>query len=146
MLLLSFQFLFVVSTIGCAIGEIILGVYMMLKSWEYNIEAFNWIPLVSFSFVLFIASWAIVTLPPLIISEVMPEKLKDLGTSVSNTVLWSCQFLMLKFLPILMELLGFHNAMFMFASICLFGALFIILQVPETKNRSYDEIMNALSK
>lgn len=119
---------------------------MMLKSWHYDVDSFNWIPVVSFSIVLFMASCAILTLSPLVISEVMPDKIKDIGPLICYTFFNSLQFLMLKFLPLLMDLLDFHGAMFLFASCCLLGALYIILQVPETKNKSYEEIMDFLRR
>lgn len=65
------KFLFVVSTIGTAFGLITLGVYMMLASWKFNVEVYNWIPLAAFSFSIFIASWAVLTLPFLVISGIL---------------------------------------------------------------------------
>lgn len=150
-------------------GLTTLGVYMMLKTWGYDVEAFNWIPLASFSFSIFIASWAILTLPFLVISEgnetkyiefnkltsikqnlsslseVMPDKLKDFGTSFCMTLLWISQFIMLKFLPLLTDTLGFHGSMFLFAGVCVACTVFIILFMPETKGRSYEQIMKSLS-
>lgn len=64
------QFLYIISTLGAVIGFITLGVYMMMKSWHWNIDAFNWIPLASFSFIIFSASCAILSLPFTIIGEV----------------------------------------------------------------------------
>lgn len=140
----SFQFLFGASSIGTALGLITLGTYMMLKSWQYDVESFNLIPLISFSFVIFMASLAILTIPFLVISEIMPDNLKDFGVSFCMTILWSCQFLMLKFLPLLIKTITFHGSMFLFAGFCLLCALFIILRMPETAGKSREEIMDAL--
>lgn len=57
----------------------------MLKSWQYDIDAYNWIPVASFSFVIFIASWAVLTLTSLVIAEIMPENIKDFGVTFSGT-------------------------------------------------------------
>ncbi|XP_055298714.1 facilitated trehalose transporter Tret1-like [Sitodiplosis mosellana] len=138
------KFLFVVSSMGIAFGLITLGVYMMLKSWGVEVNTFNWIPITSFSFVIFIANWAVMSLPFLVISEVLPEKLKDFGTSFCMIILWSTAFIVIKFLPLLTATLGFHGTMFLFAGVCLSSAMFIICLMPETKGRSYDEIMNLL--
>lgn len=138
------KFLFAVSSIGTALGLITLGVYMMLKSWNFDIDDYSWVPICSFSFVIFIASWAVLTLPFLLISEVLPMKLKEFGTSFCMTLLWSFSFIVIKCLPLLEDQLGFDGTMFLFATCCLLGALFIILYVPETKNKSYEQIMNSL--
>lgn len=139
-----FQLLFTVSTVGTALSLISLGVYMMLKTWNYPVEAFNWAPIVSFSSLIFIANLGIMSLPFLVISEVMPEKLKNFGSSFCMALVWICSFIMVKSLPDLSIALGLHGIMFLFAGVCLSGALFILLRVPETKGRSHEEIMNLL--
>lgn len=129
---------------GTAFGLTVLAVYMMMKTWQYDVESFNWIALSSFSFVIFIASWAILTLPFLVISEVMPENLKEFGISACMTLLWSFAFTAVKCLPILNDALGFHGTMFLFAGVCLCCALFIIIYMPETKGKNHQQIMNLL--
>lgn len=39
-----------------------------------DVSSFNWVPIVSFSFVVFIASWGLLTLPFLVVTEILPEK------------------------------------------------------------------------
>lgn len=138
------QFLYVVSTIGTALGLAALGAYTMLKTLGYNVESFSWVPIVSFSFVIFIASFAILTLPFLVISEVMPEKLKDFGQTFCMNFVWITTFIMVKLLPFMTDSLGLHGAMFSFAVVCILGAIFVLLYLPETKGKSYEQIMNSL--
>lgn len=138
------KILFAASTVGTAFGLVVLGTFVMLKSWGHELESFNWIPLVSFSFVIFISSLGVLNLPFVVIAEIMPENIKDFAVSFCMTVLWTLTFIMVKYLPFLTESLGFHWSMFLFAGICLLGELFIILAMPETKGKSYEEIMDAL--
>ncbi|XP_055302948.1 facilitated trehalose transporter Tret1-like [Sitodiplosis mosellana] len=138
------KFLFIVSSVGIALGLITLGVYMMLKSSGVSVESVNFIPIVSFSFVIFIANWAVLNLPFLVISELMPENLKDFGQSFCMVVLWVCSFITIKYLPLLTESLGMHGTMFLFSGACLSAATFIIIFMPETKGKSYEEIMAVL--
>lgn len=140
----SQQFLFLVSTIGTATGLICLGVYMHLKTIGVDVSALNVVPLFSFSFVIFIANWAVLTLPFLVISEIMPEKLKEFGVSFCMELLWIFAFIMLKYLPFLTGTLGMHGTMYLFAGVCLSSAVFIAFVMPETKGKSYDEIMESL--
>lgn len=132
------------STIGAALGLITLGIYMMLKVWGFDVEPFNWIPVASFSFIVFIAAWAILSLPFVVVSETMPEQLKDFGASFCLALVWICGFIVTKYLPLSMELIGFHGTMFIFSSVCLLSAIFIIFFLPETKGYSYEEIMKML--
>lgn len=115
-----------------------------MKSKQFDVDAFNWIPLASFSFVIFIASLGVLNLPFVVISEVMPDQLKDYGVSFCMTIMWSITFVMVKCLPFLYGIIGFHGSMFLFAGICIVGELFIVLFVPETKGKSYEQIMDSL--
>lgn len=141
---MHFQFLYITSTLGTAFGLITLGVYMMLKSWHWNIDAFNWIPLASFSVAIFSASLAIVTLQFTVIGEMMPENIKEYGVTICNSLLSFSAIITLKFLPLIVDMVGFHGSMFVFASVCLLSAVFIIEYMPETKNLSYEQIMKLL--
>lgn len=132
------------STIGTAFGQIILASYMMLKTLGYNVEAYNFVPITCFSLVLFLAAWGILTLPFLVIAEIMPENLKDLLISFCVALLWALEFGLIKFLPFLNEIVGFHGSLFLFAAICLTGTVLIVLFVPETKGKSHEEIMKML--
>jgi hypothetical protein len=50
----------VISAFGTSMGLTVLGVYMLMKSQGFNVEAFNWIPLVAFSFTIFVGEWIFV--------------------------------------------------------------------------------------
>ena len=127
-----------------ALGLIVLGVYMMLKSWNIDVTTFNWIPLVSFSFVVFVSQLGVLSLPFIVMAEIMPEKIKDACVSFCMSLLWTFSFITIKYLPALTETLGFHGSMFLFAFVCICGATFVIAFMPETKCKSHEEIMKSL--
>lgn len=165
---------------------------MMLKSWDYHVEPYNWIPIVSFSFVIFIASWAIASLPFMLIAEILPENVKgnklwnclngrhfkmkqsfvkfwielgpwlllfiecllnfflifhsylDLSFAFCSALMCTFTFIVIKFLPLSTEIIGFHGTMFLFAAVCLGSELYLHLNMPETKGKSYEQIMALL--
>lgn len=63
-----------ISAFGTSIGLAVLGGYMLLKSEGLDLESFTWLPLVAFSFVIFIANWGLMTLPFMIVSEISHPK------------------------------------------------------------------------
>lgn len=132
------------STIGTGLGLTSLGMYMMFKTWNYNVDAFNWVPVASVSFTIFIASFAILTLPFLLIAEIMPENIKDFGVTFCTFLVWSSSFLTTKYFSLVNEIIGFHGTMFIFAGVCLICVIYIIFNVPETKGKSKQEIMKLL--
>lgn len=129
---------------GASIGFGVLGLYMMLKSWSYEVDCINWLPITTFSFIVFVQSLGVSTLSLTVTAEVMPESVKEFGITLSNIVLAVCGFLVLKFMPAISDSLGFHFTMFLFGVIGIPCGLFIIFYIPETKGRSYEEIMDLL--
>lgn len=125
-------------------GQVVLGVYMMLKAKDVDVTAFNWLPLACFGFVIFLSQFGVLSLPFVVLAEIMPQKIKDGSVSFCMSFLWILSFIARKFLPLLIELIGFHGCMFLFAGICLCGAVFIFTFMPETKCKSHEEIMRSL--
>lgn len=62
------------SALGTSIGLSFYGAYTLLKAQGFDVESFNWIPLVAFSFVMFVSNCGIMTLPFMIISEIAHPK------------------------------------------------------------------------
>lgn len=122
-----------------------MGIYMMLKSWGIYVEIVNWIPLVSFSAACFISAIGIQALSLAIIYEIAPEKIKEIHTSFCLSLSWLLSFTSTKYLPMFLDVLGFHSSMYLFAGVCILSAIYIILYMPETKGKSYEEIMESLA-
>lgn len=127
-----------------ASGLIVLGVYMLLKTENYDMESFKWISLASFSVIIFFSTFGISTLYSLVIAEIMPLRVKEIGISFCATLLSIFAFILVKCFPLLIDSIGLHGSLFLFAGVCLSCTLFIILFMPETKNKTYAEIMKAL--
>lgn len=138
------KILFTISSGGTAIGLSCLGSYTYLKTLGFAMDGWSWIPIVSFSFCIFIASWGVLTLPFLVIAELTPEKIRGIGTSICMALLWIFAFLMIKYLPILSGAFGMHGCMGFFASCSFVGCLFCIFVLPETKGKSFEEILRML--
>lgn len=68
------KFLLAFSAFGTSIGLGVLGLYSYMKTLGFDLHEFSWIPLVSFSFVIFIANFGVLTLPFLVLSEISPPK------------------------------------------------------------------------
>lgn len=126
-------------------GFILLGTYMKLKDLDYAVESFNWIPITVFSLIVLVQSLGVSILSYIVIVEIMPENLKEVGVSITNAVVAMSSFLILKLMPTISVELGFYTSMYMFGAICIPCGLFIIFYVPETKGKSYQEIMKSLS-
>lgn len=79
-----------------------------------------------------------------LVGEVFPQRLRAVGSSAATTVNWLSNFVVSQaFLP-LANALGQGQTFLIFAAICLVGLLFVTQFVPETKDRSYEEIDTSL--
>lgn len=65
------RFLISTSAFGIAAGMFVFATYSYLNNLGHTALYLNWIPLVSFSFVLWIANLGVLTLPFLVMSELM---------------------------------------------------------------------------
>lgn len=66
--------LLLISSSGAAIALAILGTFSFLKETNDNLDldSLNWVPLVSFSFYIFIICVGILPLPFIILTEILP--------------------------------------------------------------------------
>lgn len=90
------KILYLVSCIGTGIGLSVLGLYINLDSSGYDCSNFKWVPIGSFSMTIFFASIALLTLPFLVIAEILPPKIRALGCNICMALLWVFCFLILK--------------------------------------------------
>lgn len=139
------KLLLMVSATGIGLGLAIFGGYSYAKFLGYDVESFAWLPLVCFSFVIFIGSVGVLTLPFLVLAEVMPQKIKGFAISFCMGILWIFAFIAIKYFSTLFDVLGMHGTMLLF-SICSFaGAVFVAIMVPETKGKSLEAIAKLMS-
>lgn len=65
----------VYSFAGCALCQIILATYILLSTaTDIDVSAFTFIPVVSFSAMIFIAACGALPVPFVIIAEILPDK------------------------------------------------------------------------
>ncbi|XP_034119712.1 facilitated trehalose transporter Tret1 [Drosophila albomicans] len=138
------KMLLLISAVGICLSQLVMGAHSYLKSIEYDTAGFDWVPIVAFAFMLFIAACGLLTVPFLAIAEIMPPKIRSTANMLLMSVLWVLSMIAIKLIPLLMESLGMHGSLFLFASLTLCGTLFIAIFVPETKGKSIETILASL--
>nr|CAD7453118.1 unnamed protein product [Timema tahoe] len=123
----------------------VLGGYFYLKNMGADVENYGWVPVASLSLHVFSLSLGVGTVPYVVIAEIFQPQYRGLGMTLSICTLWLWAFLVSKFFTALCYTLGDHGCFWLFAVICLMGAVFIHLFVPETKNRSLQSILRELN-
>ncbi|MDJ0088073.1 sugar porter family MFS transporter [Pantoea allii] len=80
----------------------------------------------------------------LLLSEIFPTRLRGIFMGGAVFAMWIANFLISLFFPLLLARVGLAGTFFIFAAIGLFGAIFVIKCVPETRNRSLEQIEHYL--
>lgn len=75
-----------------------------------------------------------------IISEIFPNRIRGMASSVAIVSLWIAYFILVFTFPILAEYLGTYGPFYLYAAICLCGYVFIKLKVPETKGQTLEQL------
>lgn len=70
------KILLVISCSSTSAGLSIMGLYSFLDKQGYDLQSFNWVPVASLSFVIFIASIGILPLPFVVLAEVLPQNVR----------------------------------------------------------------------
>ena len=91
---------------------------------------------------LYIASFAISLGPVfwLMISEIYPLRIRGTAMSVASIANWGSNFLVALTFPVLLAALGGATLFWLFAFLGIVAWVFIYFRVPETKNRSLEQI------
>lgn len=74
------KLLLMISVSATTIGLTAMGTYSYLDNLHFDLQYFNWVPVMSLSFVIFIASIGILPLPYIVLAEILPNKVKTAST------------------------------------------------------------------
>ena len=86
------------------------------------------------------------TLAPItwvILSEIFPNEIRGTAMAISTTALWAGCFLLTYTFPLLNAALGIAGTLWIYAAICAGGLVFVYTQLPETKQRTLEEIQHS---
>jgi sugar porter (SP) family MFS transporter len=79
-----------------------------------------------------------------VISEIFPNRIRGAAMAVAVAALWLACFLLTYTFPVLNATLGAAGTFWLYAGICVLGFIFIWFKLPETKNKSLEQIEREL--
>lgn len=127
--------LMLIGSLGLSIVYIILA-FMLQNQYPAGMVSI---------FVLLAISMYAISLAPVtwvLISEIFPNKIRGVASSVAIVSLWAAYFILVFTFPILAEKLGTYGPFYLYAGICFLGFLFIKKKVKETKGQTLEELEN----
>jgi sugar porter (SP) family MFS transporter len=129
--------LLIIGLIGMVVSLVLLGVVFSLGSTSGAAGL-----LATICLGLYIASFAISLGPVfwLMISEIYPLRIRGTAMSVASIANWGSNFLVALTFPVLLAALGGAGSFWLFAVLGIVAWVFVYFRVPETKNRTLEEI------
>lgn len=115
------------------------GLYVVLALLLQHHASSGWVSL----FVLAAISVYATSLAPVtwvLISEVFPNHIRGVASSVAVISLWLAYFVLVFTFPVLAKTLGTYGPFWLYAGICLLGFAFIRRHVYETKGKTLEEL------
>ena len=74
-----------------------------------------------------------------LISEIFPNKVRSVATTIAVLSLWAAYFILVFTFPILFDKLK-DSTFYIYAGICILGFIFILFRVKETKGKTLEEM------
>ena len=79
-----------------------------------------------------------------VISEIFPNRIRGTAISVVVALLWIACFILTYTFPMLEKAVGTGNTFWIYAAICVAGFVLILRKLPETKNKTLEQIESEL--
>ncbi|XP_059055719.1 facilitated trehalose transporter Tret1-like [Achroia grisella] len=115
-----------------------------LGAWFYvtsmSVWLPGWLPVLAMGLCIFSDAAGYQPVPYVITSELFSFQHRGMATSIITSFTALSDFLQTKAYDPLLKLLGIHWVFMMFSIVCFLGTFYTIMWVPETKNRSVEEI------
>lgn len=127
------------SLLGCTLAMTAEGSFFMTKDVT-EVQSLSWIPVVALMVYMIFYSVGLGPIPWTIASEILPLRARGIAVSIVQFTYTLFLFFVIKSFQILASNAGIFAAFWMYGSFCLVGAVFVLLFVPETMNKSFQQI------
>lgn len=121
------------------VSSAIVGIYFYFQD-DMDHEAWKTLPLIGLNFYMTGFALGYLTVPYLIMGEMLPRRQRSILSSASGSISFLIMSVMLKTYPDIVRHTGNEAAFFIYAGFSLLSCVFVWLFVPETKGKTLKEI------
>ncbi|KAK5641088.1 hypothetical protein RI129_009635 [Pyrocoelia pectoralis] len=139
--------LMIISTLGCGASLICEGVYFYLDYLgDVDISSAYWLPTFALTAFVMMAPFGITSLPYVLYGELFTTNAKGAAGTIITIYAGCLSFIVLKSFQPMVNTFGIYVVFWIFACMCLLGTLFGFFILPETKQKSFDEIQDLINR
>ncbi|KAL1122213.1 hypothetical protein AAG570_003618 [Ranatra chinensis] len=138
-----------VSGAGMAATMLFLGLFHAFRDdWSRvpTLYFLNWIPFFVILGNIALSTLGFLILPWSMLGEVFPLNVKGLAAGIATCFGFLFSFAAVKLYPYLRLGLGVSGMFFFFGTMAVFGTIFVVFFLPETKGKTLEEIVEGFSK
>lgn len=125
--------LMLIGSLGLSVVYIILALLLRNQADVKFVSLFVLLAIAMYATSLAPVTWVL-------ISEIFPNKIRGLASSIAIVSLWGAYFILVFTFPILAESLGTYGPFYLYAGICFLGFLFVRGRVQETKGKTLEQL------
>ncbi|XP_060528180.1 facilitated trehalose transporter Tret1-like [Cylas formicarius] len=133
-----------------ALATFLLAIYFLVSerglASSETVTSLGWLPLISLIVFIIAFSIGMGPIPWLASSEIFPPAIKAKMGAAAGTFNWFLAFLVTVGYGGVAESAGAYTTFFIFTIVSASGVFFILFVMPETKNKSFEEIQEELGK
>jgi sugar porter (SP) family MFS transporter len=121
------------GAVALAISFTLVGICFHIQSQGIHVLILVLLAIASFASSIGPITWVLV-------SELFPNRIRGLATSIAVLTLWMANFVLAYTFPSLNAYLGAAKTFWIYAVVCIVGMVFIKIFVPETKGKTLEQI------
>ncbi|XP_022201482.2 facilitated trehalose transporter Tret1 [Nilaparvata lugens] len=138
--------LMLASALGCAVCELIAGVYYFLQEkTSIDVTSYRWVAFSSITGYCVILSAGLGPVVATFQGELFPSNTRGLASAVVAISVTISSFFWMKLYQVIADHIGIYLNYFLFSLCCLVSSVFILFLVPETKGKTLAEIQSDLN-
>ncbi len=130
--------LMLVGSLGLSIAYIVLALLLQGQAAAALVSVFVLLAIAIYATTLAPVVWVL-------ISEIFPNKIRGMASSIAIVSLWIGYFILVFTFPVLASKLGTFGPFYLYAVICFLGFWFVKRRVKETKGQSLEELENTMA-
>lgn len=131
-----------ISSVGCGITMVGLGSYVWMKDY---LSSYSWIPIVCISGYTVACTLGFLVIPWVMIGEIYPVQIRGIIGGLTTMCAHSFIFSVVKTYPLLSASITQHGTFILYGCISLLGTIYFYICLPETKNKTLQEIEDYFS-
>ncbi|MFP5081711.1 sugar porter family MFS transporter [Pedobacter sp. JCM 36344] len=125
--------LMLIGAAGLSVAYLVIAYLLNIHASANLISLFILVAIALYSTSIAPVTWVL-------ISEIFPNRIRGIASSISIVSLWGAYFVLVFTFPILAKVIGTYGPFYLYSAICFAGFIFIKFKVKETKGQTLEEL------